>query len=967
MSYKSGSQKPKSYKAEDSAEVVNIDFRKVSDLDITVRCSICNEPVHISHLFHHKKAHQAQAVLGYRRPWIDPIDIKKTNLQRDQLILRMRKIAKYPERQIEKICCSYDFLKETLKNAPYFCIKSVAESSVQSKVISNPLIKAIAICQDKNAIWHQHLEDVFVVIDNYGNRKDTCFLGLFDGANGISAAQTTSAEFPLLLLDQLSHGDSSYELSQAERKVLNSFCTIFRADYKLRELIFTARRVKSPKTHEWIHRAYAKAFWRMDRLLRLGRNETSRVRWSSCTAITCLVETISNKNQKQDEEGEKSSETLSHGKQPNDTEQEEELSERIKGAKRKSNIVEETGSTTEQQREELIESRNEEKQVSIQEEEELPKEMSRANSSIEHGMGNIIENQRNEPLGNTNGKKEENIVQQEEELSERIHGAEKKSSREEEIRSSTEQQGEKPIERKNEEEEQIQREEKELSKEMSRENRKSNTEQGLGEIEMQREEPPENMNDKKEKNMQKKEELSERITGAKTKSNTGQGKGSITDYQREEPNERMIEDAENHSVVKQEKELPENIIKGNRTSNMQQETGSSIMEKPRMESTEGINATKKEEDFIPQEEEQQAELTVREEEKGTIDELQEEPWEINKQMTKAEVEQSINHKDEIQEVNPLENIQSSDEPSVGVMHIANIGNVHAVLCKNGESYWLTKEHTTYCRKEKIRVIRNDGNISSNEPKGLIEGLTKNTRALGHHGNPQLKETVIPVPHTISFPVDDSCQFLILATNGLWEVLDRGEVVQLTLTMFSAYLQRYHHQQQRKRRRMSKVSKFSLRGMEDEFHLWYSNQDFFKDRDKNLSQNNVPLPPIKSVTGEKTPIQSKVFIMNSEDEESESLLEPPSISLSSSEDTAERLGSAVGSGAPSTKHDDKSDESSQISEDLEGNSRTFYDLAAKYISKHLVSAALKAGSRDNITVLVVLLNGCDKIPTYFYNL
>nr|XP_060637933.1 protein phosphatase 2C-like domain-containing protein 1 [Anolis sagrei ordinatus] len=878
----------------------------------------------------------------------------------------MKKIAKYPEREIEKIGCSYDFLKETIKNTPYFCIKSVAQSSVQIKVVSNPLIKAIAICQDKNAIWHQDLEDVFVVIDNYGNRKDTCFLGLFDGANGISAAQTTSAEFPLLLLDQLSRGDSSYEVSQAERKVLNSFCTIFRADYKLRELIFTARSVKrkrfSPKTHEWVHRAYAKSFWRMDRLLRLGRNETSRVRWSSCTAVTCLVETISNTKQKQDEDGEKSSETLIHEKQPCATEQEEELPVRIKGAKRKSNIGEEAGSTTEEQREELIESRNEEEQISIQGEKKLPKEMCGENSSTEHDMGKIIEMERDEPPGNMNAEKEENIILQEE-LSERILGTQKESNTGEEIGGTTEQQSEKTIERKNEEEEQIQQEEKELPKEISRENRKSSIEKGLGEIiEMQREEPPENMNDKKEKYITPTEEELSEITGAMTKSNTGQGRGSITDYQREEPNERMTEHAENHNVVQQEEELPERIIKGNRTSNIEQGTRSIIMEQPRMESAEKMNASKKEQDVIPQEEEEQTELTVRETEQSTMDELQEKTWEIKKQMTKAEVEQSINQKDETQEVDPLENIQRSDEPSAGVIHIANIGNVHAVLCKNGESYWLTKEHTTYSRKEKIRVIRNDGQISSNEPKGLIEGLTKNTRGLGHHGNPQLKKTVIPVPHTISFPVDDSCQFLILATNGLWEVLDRREVVLLTLTMFSAYLQKYHQQQLKKIRR-AKISKFPLRDMEDEFYLWYSNEGFFEDRDKTFSQNNAPLPPINSATREKTPIQSRVFVTNSEDEESESSLEPPSISLSSSEDTTERLRNGVGSGAPSKIRDDKSDESSQIAKDSEGNSRTFYDLAAKYISKHLVTAALKAGSRDNITVFVVLLNGCDKIPTY----
>lgn len=45
------------------------------------------------------------------------------------------------------------------------------------------------------------------------------------------------------------------------------------------------------------------------------------------------------------------------------------------------------------------------------------------------------------------------------------------------------------------------------------------------------------------------------------------------------------------------------------------------------------------------------------------------------------------------------------------------------------------------------------------------------------------------------------------------------------------------------------------------------------------------------------------------------------------------------------------------------SETLYDNAASYISEQLVKTALAAGSRDNITILIVLLNGCDEIPNY----
>lgn len=294
---------------EDSTKAVSIDFKKVGRLDITVLCSICHEAVHIRQLFHHKRAHQAQAALGYQRPWTETLDKNKLGFRQKELILRMIESPKYTEQEAHKIGFSFEFLKESLKIAPYFCINSIEQTSVHTKEASNPVIKAIAICQDRNTLWRANLEDTFVILDHYGNRPGTSFLGLFDGSNGISAAEITSAELPLLFLDQLSRVDSSYQVSEAEQQVLDSFHTVFRADYSVREKIFTSKINQTkkllPSNYKWIHKAYAKSFWRMDRLLRLGRNEVSRIRWSSCSAATCLIETIiSEKQYQQTQEGE---------------------------------------------------------------------------------------------------------------------------------------------------------------------------------------------------------------------------------------------------------------------------------------------------------------------------------------------------------------------------------------------------------------------------------------------------------------------------------------------------------------------------------------------------------------------------------------------------------------------------------------------------------------------------------------
>ncbi|XP_026529424.1 protein phosphatase 2C-like domain-containing protein 1 [Notechis scutatus] len=741
---------------QDLAKMLIIDFKKIESLNIKIPCSICEEMVYISQLFHHKKVHQAQAVLNYQWPYVEPIDIKKIILRRKQLILRLQKTAQYPEREIEKIGCSIDLLKESIKIAPYFCIDNVVQSSVYIKDVSNPLIKAIAICQDKNAVWHTEMEDVFIVLDNYGHKRDTCLLGLFDGNNGISAAQLTSDELPLLLLDQLSHNDSSYQISDAEKNILHSFCTIFKEDYELKEQVFSVAEARSqnsqPNKYEWIHRAFAKAFWRMDRLLRLGRGEVSKVRWSSCTTAICLVEMAGNIKQNQEEqEGEETVETINDNEEQNFLQHE-------KGLPEPNRIM----------------------------------------------IRRIIE------------QEEHKIMEQQEEKS-------------------------------------------------------------LG-----------------------------RVSDGEDQNNTEQGAGSLTEHPREVFT--SINDGIKKSIIVSED---------------------------------------------------------------------------NEQLAK--------NKDEIQEEVWIENKENSDEIA-GMMHIANIesvltqhkqylylksdyilssklydfflnlGNVHAVLCKNGKSYWLTKEHSTYCKEERRRILQNGGSISSNEPKGLIEGLIKNTRGFGHHGNPKIKKTVIPVPNTISFSFDNSCQFFIIATNGLWEVLDKNEVVLLTITLFSAYLAKYQHAQLMKRY-TPQTSKLSL---EDQFYSWYMDSDLFSESDLGNEEETEPSFQLKLPINNST--EEKVVLSNS------CTISTKQLSENSLETSANVPTSSKQNTSPDTKVIQKENKKNsedlisenneflQISEDSETDSRTFYNLAAKYITKHLVKAALKAGSRNNVSVLLALLNGCDNIPT-----
>ncbi|NWX07427.1 PP2D1 protein, partial [Caloenas nicobarica] len=567
---------------------------------ISVFCSVCQQPIYPYHLFNHKKTHKALTLLGFGSP--QRKTDKRLLAHRQKLISELTQIAKYSEKQRQKIDYSFEFLMDNCTPTSHCDLPDITNPSTFKKV-KNSLINALAICQDKNSTWQRDMEDRFIVLDNYGNRSDTCFLGLVDGSHGVAAAETVAAELPLLFLDQLAQTDSSYKKSKDEQQILDSFATVINADYKKKEKIFSDKpdssKTNQTNTYEWIHKAYAKSFWRMDRLLRLGRNEVSKVRWSGCSAVTCLVERIPSKETDGTEEG---------------------------GRKH-------SGNTTDS------------------------------------------------PL-------------------------------------------------------------------------------------------------------------------------TRPAKGAA-----------------------------------------------------------------------------------------------------------------------------------------GLLHIANVGNAHAVLCKNGKSHCLSKEHSTSNASEKKRILQNGGNISTNEPDGLVEGYLRTTRGLGHHGDPVLKRSVIPLPHTISVPIDDTCQFLILASNGLWEVLDYNEVLALTLTTFTQYLRMHECVQQNgtspcKCQYLMPLGEDNLndskaiKDLQAGIEILYSNTDIF----------------LSPQMAEK--MDSKIFCDKLASYAGQEL---------------QKTVSPVGSKPSPQFEEDKETYPSNCESQTAGGgrvtSKTLYDNAASYISERLVQTALAAGSRDNITILIVLLNGC----------
>ncbi|KAM6142958.1 LOW QUALITY PROTEIN: protein phosphatase 2C-like domain-containing protein 1 [Phoenicopterus ruber ruber] len=224
-----------------------------------------------------------------------PTKTENRTLLAQKLISELTKIPKYSETHRQKTDYSFEVLIDNHTPTSYCDLANINNPSTFQNV-NTSLIKALAICQDKNSTWQGDMEDRFIVLNSYGNRSDTCFLGV-DGSHGVTAAETAAAALPLLFLDQLAQMDSSSKKSKDEQQILDSFAPVIKADHREKEKILSDKpendETNKMNTYEWIHKAHAQSFWRTDRLLGLGRNDLSKGRWSGCSVVTCWVERIS--------------------------------------------------------------------------------------------------------------------------------------------------------------------------------------------------------------------------------------------------------------------------------------------------------------------------------------------------------------------------------------------------------------------------------------------------------------------------------------------------------------------------------------------------------------------------------------------------------------------------------------------------------------------------------------------------
>jgi serine/threonine protein phosphatase PrpC len=137
--------------------------------------------------------------------------------------------------------------------------------------------------------------------------------------------------------------------------------------------------------------------------------------------------------------------------------------------------------------------------------------------------------------------------------------------------------------------------------------------------------------------------------------------------------------------------------------------------------------------------------------------------------------------------NNYNNNKDGDEEKVPTQMIlaANIGDSRAVLCRNDTALDLTRDHKPNDLIEKQRIESLGGRIewsgsvdkSGNpiEKRGVyrVNGHLSLSRTIGYKmGRPYVSSS----PDIVTMEVQEDDEFIILATDGLWDVLNSTEAV-----------------------------------------------------------------------------------------------------------------------------------------------------------------------------------------------
>lgn len=115
--------------------------------------------------------------------------------------------------------------------------------------------------------------------------------------------------------------------------------------------------------------------------------------------------------------------------------------------------------------------------------------------------------------------------------------------------------------------------------------------------------------------------------------------------------------------------------------------------------------------------------------------------------------------------------------NMNMLHIVNVGDSRCVLCRDNIALPLTKDHKPNWPEEKCRIEELGGAIYNDGDDWRIIDLSV-SRAFGDfNATPYITH----VPEIFKHKLSPNDKFIILACDGLWDVMDNQEVINFILS------------------------------------------------------------------------------------------------------------------------------------------------------------------------------------------
>lgn len=108
------------------------------------------------------------------------------------------------------------------------------------------------------------------------------------------------------------------------------------------------------------------------------------------------------------------------------------------------------------------------------------------------------------------------------------------------------------------------------------------------------------------------------------------------------------------------------------------------------------------------------------------------------------------------------------------LYVAHVGDCRAVLSCGGAAAALTADHTCAREEERERIVPDSGYVSrGGSGVWRVQGSLAVSRAFGDGA---LKHWVIAEPAVTRVPLAAGCEFLVIASDGLWDKVSNQEAV-----------------------------------------------------------------------------------------------------------------------------------------------------------------------------------------------